>query len=149
MIVRSRRAGSYHFRQELGCEDRPDCLQHAFLQHRLQLADITGPVVSRKRPARLLVDGDRRHAELLRQFCHEEFREFERIPRAILEGRHVNLHHIDAEEQIRAEAACLDLFFQLGIGGKHEAQIDRHFPLGADGAHPDARLPEAAAPAPG
>jgi hypothetical protein len=50
----------------------------------------------------------------------------------------VNLHDVQAIEQIGPEASLLDLLLQVGIGRKDEAKVDRNFTFRTDG--PDAAV---------
>ena len=110
-----------------------------------QLAHIARPGVAGKRRPHRCVDRHLRHAELLRQFLHEQIGQFLHVITPVAQRRQVELHDIDTVEQVGPEPAFLDLFLQVGIGGEDEAQVDRHLTLGADG--PDAPVLDARAAA--
>src|SRR5262249_28998022 len=50
------------------------------------------------------------------------------------QGRQVQIHHIDAIEQVLAERAVLDFFFQVAVGGANNANLDLFVRLSADTA---------------
>ena len=59
----------------------------------------------------------------------------------LAQRRQMHSDHVESIEQVGAEAAALDLFFQVAIGGRQHARVYRHRFRGADGDHFTLHLP--------
>ena len=134
-----------------GCRRRPAGHRFAVRQNRpgmrrgsacarsgCAIRALAGPVVTRQCGPHRGVDRNRRHAELRRELVHEDGGEFLHVVAAILQGRQMNLHDVQAIVQVGAKASSLYFLLQIGIGRKDKTQIDRDFTLRADG--PDAAV---------
>ncbi len=98
-----------------------------------QLAHIARPVIARERRAA----PRRRSAPAACRAATESLLmkmrgELLHVVAAVLQERQVDLHDVEAVEQVGPEAAPLDLLLKVGIGREDEAQVDRNFTLGAD-----------------
>ena len=71
--------------------------------------DIARPVIGLQRRQRVLADAPRRHAGTLRGALHEMARQHGHVLAAFAQRRHAQRDHVEAIEQILAEAAGGDL----------------------------------------
>ncbi len=65
--------------------------------------------------------------------------EFENVGRALAQRRDLQVHDVEAEQQILAEVTVAHRFAQIAVRGRDDADIDRHG-LGAADAIDDALL---------
>src|SRR5215472_11738774 len=98
-----------------------------------ELADIAGPVVGLE-----LVDGgvgdfDAGAAVFLPELGEELAREEGDVFFAVAQGRDEEGDHVEAVEEVFAEVAADDLFFEVLVGGGDDADVDVRGGGGADG----------------
>ncbi len=111
----------------LGVEDE-DALDEV-----AQLADVAGPVVLAEGGegvfGHLDVGAAVLRAELLEEFLDEERDVF----LAVAQGRDEEGDDVEAVEEVFAEVAAGDLFFEVFVGGGDDADVDVDGVAGADG----------------
>ena len=108
--------------REFGDADLVALGQHHGAEHRvLELAHIAGPAVGVEQRERL--GADARHAlALLGGEAREEMpRQFGDVLRPLAQRRHRDRKHVQAVEQVLAEAAGLHVGDQVAVGGGDDA----------------------------
>ena len=97
--------------------------QHA-LDDILEFAHVAGPVVVGQRFERFFADLHARAAVLAAKLGQKLARQQRNVLLALAQRRHKKRNHVEAIEEIFAEVALGDLFFEILVGGGDEAHID-------------------------
>ena len=98
-----------------------------------ELADVAGPVVLLERGEGGVGDLDVGAAVLLAELGEELAGEERDVFLAVAQGRDVEGDDVEAVEEVFAEVAAGDLFFEVFVGGGDDAGVDVDGRAGADG----------------
>ncbi|EWS52847.1 hypothetical protein X551_04363 [Methylibium sp. T29] len=97
---------------------------HAALHQVLELADVARPVVGQHRVDRAAGEAAHAPAVALVELVQEVVHEHRDVLAPLAQRRHPHRQHVEAEEQVLAEAAGLDLLAQVQVAGRHHAHVD-------------------------
>ena len=106
--------------------------QHGAVQGVFEFADIARPGRAEEGLAGVLGERARRQAVGLRIFCDEVIGERDDVTGTFAQWRQFEVHDVEAEQQILAEAAVANGIVEVAIGGGDDADIDWHGAGAAD-----------------
>ena len=137
-----------------GCRGAADKLQIRRLDHRrlaqrhgaeddvLQLPHIAGPRMRQQRRCRRRPDARPRPADLCTGALQKHLRQRQDVLGALAQRRHLQLQHVEPEQQILPERARGHHVLQRAVGGADDAQVRLQLALAADA--PEAAVVEEA-----
>src|SRR5207245_2603034 len=101
-----------------------------------QLADVAGPRVLGEHLHRLRREAGELLAALAAEAIDEVLHQQRDVVAPLLERRERDVEHVEAEVEVLAEAAPLDLLLEVAIGGADHAHVDADLALAAQPAQP-------------
>ncbi|MNN04725.1 hypothetical protein D3C81_1174560 [compost metagenome] len=102
--------------------------------HVLQLPHVAWPAVAQQRRVSARRQATDRSLDLRTGLLHEVAGQQQDVLAAFAQGRHFDVEDVEAIEQVLAEQAFADHFFQVAVGGAEDPYVDLDLTVTADPA---------------
>src|SRR5205807_6042009 len=122
--------------QMLHVDDPAAAEDHGALERVAQLADVARPAVLAEDLHRLGRHAGELLPALAAEAIDEVLHEERNVVAPLLERRERDLEDVETEEEVFAEAARLDLFLEVAVGGADHANVDVDLALAPEPAEP-------------